>query len=212
MIALAAVTAVVAALIAVAFVATRTSRQTTAASAGSGSVVTVTATASAASPGSSSAPAGATTSTTTAPASTTTTDPAAAAGQSLAAARARSLNGLSKNGRWVLQLASKADGTTDPRQTTANGSHTFHLPDIVAQFDQLSTGATAAGMTPLVLLASDFGTTQSPGSNALWVLLADPGGLTDRAAAVSACQRLFPTLTGKDLDNSCLPRTLVPAS
>ncbi|MGV1010256.1 MAG: hypothetical protein ACOYBY_16895 [Dermatophilaceae bacterium] len=147
---------------------------------------------------------------TASPSAPPSADPQAPARQSLVEARSRALQGLSLNGRWVLQLSSKSDGIVDEQQTAANGTHTFHFTDIQAQFDQLSALARNAGMVPMVVTANDFGTKRTPNGDQLWVLLADAGGLSSKDAAQAACARLFPQLSGAALSNACVPRTLVP--
>ena len=139
-----------------------------------------------------------------------TVDPETQAHDALVADRARSLQGLTLDGRWVLQLSSKSDGIVDPQQTAANGSHTFHYTDIQAQFDQLSALARSAGMAPMMLTANDFGTKRTQNGDQLWVLLADPGRLGSQEAAQAACAALFPQVSGAALSNACVPRTLVP--
>lgn len=128
--------------------------------------------------------------------------------QQLDSARASSLRGLSLDDRWVLQLDSKYEGITDPRQTTASGSHTFGLPDIWAGHQDLATKVRGNGISRVLLLQStDFGQQMtSPG--VMWVTLADPGGINSYAAGVTMCSQLFPNLSGDDLTNSCLPRQL----
>ncbi|MGV1010152.1 MAG: hypothetical protein ACOYBY_16350, partial [Dermatophilaceae bacterium] len=136
-------------------------------------------------------------------------DAESAARQELVNERASTLPGLTLDGRWVLQLSSKRDGMVDPLQTAANGTHTFHYADITTQFDQLSDLARRSGMTPLVLTAGDFGSKHTQDGDNLWVLLADPGGVSSKATAQMGCARLFPQVSAAELTNWCLPRTLV---
>src|ERR1035437_7466333 len=60
------------------------------------------------------------------------------------------------DGQWVAQLSSKYDGISDPLQTSASGSHTFHNVDILAEYQHLQ--GLDLGRAPLTLLLStDYG-------------------------------------------------------
>ena len=139
-----------------------------------------------------------------------TADPAEEARASLSAQRQQSLSGLDLDGRWVLTLSSKYDGVTDPLQTTSSGSNVWRLPDIVEFNDQLVSAMAAEGVPTLVLKATDFGRDTNRNSEEIWMTLADPGGLTSRAAADAWCAEHFPGQSGTELLNSCMPRQLRP--
>lgn len=158
-----------------------------------------------------------TTTTTTAPATNdpqpspgpSTTTPAPSALDRLLAYRTTSLTGLVLDGRWVAQLASKYDGVVDPTQTAGDGSHTFHLPDILAEHERLRSDPRFAGVRMLLLGGGDFGVNTTY-SQPLWVTLADPGGLADKAAVTAWCAAHFPGQTPQSLPGVCYPRHLSP--
>lgn len=144
------------------------------------------------------------------PTPTPTLDPREEALERLNAARDESLDGLQLNGRWILQLGSKYEGVTDPRETTASGSHTFMLPDIWATHEDLASEFAGQGDV-LLLQATDFGRQVSlPGVT--WVTVVDPAGspVTSYDAGVARCASLYPGLSGDDLANACMPRQLKP--
>lgn len=140
-------------------------------------------------------------------------DPAgdrAAAEADLRRLRTESLRGLSLDGRWVLQLASKFDGAEDPYQYAEDGGHVFRLPDILAQHNRLRQEMAGYAYPTLLLLASDFGSPQRARNATIWTTIADPGRISSREAALAACQDLYPALTGDKLRDFCLPRRLTP--
>ena len=137
-------------------------------------------------------------------------NPEAVALHNLRASRAASLKGLRLDGRWVPQLASKYDGVKDLTQLSERGDHVFHYVDIGAEHDRLVALAESYGAVSLLLLGSDFGTTQNALSQKIWVTIADLGGLGSGADAGRACQSLYPDLTGRAMANVCVPRRLIP--
>lgn len=60
------------------------------------------------------------------------------------------------DGRWVAQLSTKVGGITDPLQSTASGSHTFHWVDILQEEQALRQNATF-GADVVTLLSTKFG-------------------------------------------------------
>lgn len=113
--------------------------------------------------------------------------------------------------RWVLQLDSKYSGVVDPRVEAANGSHTFYNSDICeVQGDKAE--AWDGGAFIHHVRASDFGETQTEMSDQTWVLLVDPyeagGSGFTKDEAQQACEDYFPSLSGDDLANECVPRKL----
>lgn len=144
------------------------------------------------------------------PTPTPTLNPREQALKQLNTARDQSLEGLQLDGRWILQVGSKYEGVTDPRETTASGSHTFMLPDIWATHESLAQTLDRQGSV-LLLQATDFGRQVSlPGVT--WVTVVDPVGspVTDYDSGVAQCATLFPALSGDDLANVCMPRQLRP--
>jgi serine/threonine protein kinase len=110
------------------------------------------------------------------------------------------------DGQWVAQLSSKYDGSEDPRQTTASGSHTFHYVDILAQFRHLQ-GLDLGGANITLLLSTDYGTRETPFGHVWWVTFALPG-LSSESEVTSWCSTYFAPLTGDALHNVCFPRQL----
>lgn len=146
------------------------------------------------------------------PTPTPSADPRTAAQQQLISARNSSLQGLDLDGRWALMLGSKYEGVTDPRQVTKSGSHTFGLPDIWDEHQDLTKKLQGEGINNVLMLQSaDFGQ-QKATPGVIWVTIADPGGLHNYSEAQAECAQLFPNLAGDDLANSCVPRQLTPPS
>lgn len=113
--------------------------------------------------------------------------------------------------RWVLQLDSKYSGVVDPRETAPNGSHTFYNSDICEVQGDKAAMWSATGYIHHTR-ASDSGRSQTGRSSSTWVLLLDPydagyGGYS-KDEAEAACADLFPSLSGDDLANECVPRKL----
>ncbi|MCE1178377.1 MAG: hypothetical protein LWW86_05025 [Micrococcales bacterium] len=118
-------------------------------------------------------------------------------------------NGIDLDGHWILQLASKYDGVSDPRQIASDGSHVFRYVDIYAEYQRIAGNMGAKGVPVRLLLGSDFGK-QLSFSDRTWVTIADPGGISSKEAANDYCAQLFPNLSGKDLLNVCYPRQMTP--
>ncbi|MFT4216414.1 MAG: hypothetical protein QM619_04405 [Micropruina sp.] len=131
-------------------------------------------------------------------------DPATA----LAQQRKEDLAGIELDGRWIAQLASKYDGVVDRTQTAANGSHTFHLADILAEHTTLRKRFEKKGVPVSLLRATDFGRQRDWG-HTIWVTIADPGADTE-AEINRWCTRNNPSLTKKQVENVCLARQLQP--
>ncbi|RLP09473.1 serine/threonine protein kinase [Propionibacterium australiense] len=124
-------------------------------------------------------------------------------------ARSRSMQNLVLDGRWVLQIDSKYEGIYDPQQTTADGSHTFTLPDIYDRYQENVQYAAAHGIHSMLLLkGGDFGKQIFSLPEDTWVTIADPGGIDSYDAGLAVCSSLYPNLSGDALLNSCLPRQL----
>ena len=134
-----------------------------------------------------------------------TTMSAAQALSALQAARTSSLAALgAPNDEWILQLSSKADGTTDKLQKTRSGSHTFHLPDIYEQYIDLQRQLTPQGVGVFMVESSDFGRQVS--GPTYWTVIATEPSVVDQSSGTSACQKLFPRLSGNALLDTCMPR------
>lgn len=148
------------------------------------------------------------------PAPALTTDTPTTSAEALEALRQRrsdSLEVLSFDGHWMIQLASKRDRQVDDYQTTAAGSHTFDLLDIWQEHEAITLELADDDIPVYLLEATDFGP-QRQRNDIYWVTLADPGTLETEEDAVAACAQLFPGLSGDELENSCRPRTLDPPS
>lgn len=124
----------------------------------------------------------------------------------LADQRASDLPSLVLDGHWVVQLASKYNGLVDPRQIAANGTNTFYLEDILAEYRALSA---RFGDKVKLVGGSDFGKRSSRGVP-VWITIYDPGPFSNESSVRSWCASAFPNLNGSDLANVCLPRTATP--
>lgn len=144
------------------------------------------------------------------PTPTPNLDPRAKALGLLNDARDESLDGLQLDGRWILQVGSKYEGVTDPRETTASGSHTFLLPDIWTTHENLASALSSQGDV-LLLQATDFGRQVSL-PDVTWVTILDPvdSPVWDYDSGQARCAELYPNLWGDDLANACMPRQLRP--
>jgi len=154
-----------------------------------------------------------TTSTRTSQPTATTTallDPEAEALRSLGEQAARDGARITKQGQWVAQLASKYVGVTDPRQVTANGSHTFMAADIWAEYEELKRRGVSLGKEVVLLDSRTYGKRHHRNGEALWVVAAVSPSFTDEASVKSFCAGMYPNLSGKDLTNSCMPNRLNP--
>ena len=141
------------------------------------------------------------------PTDTDTDEPAPA--EQLEMRRQESLEVATFDGHWAVQLASKYDGQVDPYEFTENNTHTFYLADIWREHQRL-TDLLAAHETPVYLFdARDFGR-QRERHAPYWVTVADPGTLETEEEAWEFCASLFPDRTGDRLENSCVPRELLP--
>jgi len=115
---------------------------------------------------------------------------------------------LPLDGQWAVQLASKAEGITDPLQVAANGTHTFHATDILAEHESFRSDPRFAGNVRLVK-GSDFGEISSYNGKPFWITLLI-GDFSSSDDVESWCAAKFPELDPEQLANSCLPRTLDP--
>lgn len=127
--------------------------------------------------------------------------------------RSRSVQGLSLDGRWVLQLSSKYPGVEDATQTAPiSGGHVFQAHDIWMDYQNRKAYTEGRGMPVLLVRGDDFGRSSSSRKGEMFVVLADPGDLTSRGQAEARCADLYPGASGRALDNLCLPRRLNPPS
>jgi hypothetical protein len=149
--------------------------------------------------------------TTTEPTTETTTqpepDPGVDAERQLQAYRDADLARTGLDGHWVAQLASKVPGLSDPVLVAQNGTHTFYLPDILAEHEQLRRN-TALGSV-ILLQSTDFGRRQLLDGQPIWVTFAD-NGFASAKAVHRWCAARFPELTGEELKNACTARQLKP--
>jgi hypothetical protein len=127
----------------------------------------------------------------------------------LNALRAKSLQSLVLDERWVAQLASKSVGIIDPLQTARNGTHTFYAVDILAE-SNAARATVSDSSTVLVLTSTDFGRySTAPDGQPYWVTLVD-GGFGSSDAVKAWCASTYPTLDATSLANACAARTLSP--
>jgi CHAT domain len=113
---------------------------------------------------------------------------------------------LSTDSHWVIQLASKWNGVTDPRT-----SKTYQTTDILEEVQNLK----AKFRNNVILVQStDLGLQRTypnkPAGEPLWVVLYDPGTFSASRDADAWCASTFPALTGDSLRNVCLPRKAEP--
>jgi hypothetical protein len=111
-------------------------------------------------------------------------------------------------GQWVAQLSSKYVGVRDPLQQTETGSHSFFAVDILAEHQNLRSGY-GDQFEVVLLRGQDFGSGLTYHGETLWYTFL-LGNFKSRSAVKSFCRSTFPGLTGRDLENRCLPRTLRP--
>lgn len=121
--------------------------------------------------------------------------------------RRDALNDIDRDGRWAVTLSAKYDGIVDEHQTSASGSHTFGLKDILALHSQLEDRHEDGGTIYLVTSRDLESTADGSYADTLWMTMLDPGGLASRDEALAWCESTF-SLTGDDLLNVCYPRQL----
>jgi hypothetical protein len=120
---------------------------------------------------------------------------------------AKDLRRTKFSGEWVAQLSSKYVGVKDPRQRTASGSHRFGAVDILAEHRALRDRFDGTYRVRL-LRGQDWGAhTTRPDGATFWYTLVI-GRFDSRADVNAFCRRAFPDMSGKDLENQCVPRTL----
>ncbi len=110
-------------------------------------------------------------------------------------------------GQWAAQLSSKYVGVRDPLQETALGSHTFYAADILAEHQDLR--ATFGAYDVILLRGQDFSPGMTHNGDTFWYTFV-LGNFDSRNDVDYFCEGAFQGLTGKDLKNRCLPRTLRP--
>ena len=110
-------------------------------------------------------------------------------------------------GQWVTQLSSKYVGVRDPLQESASGSHTFYAVDILAEHQNLRE--TFSAYDVILLRGQDFSPGMTHNGDTFWYTFV-LGNFDSRNDVDHFCEWAFPGLTGKDLKNRCLPRTLRP--
>jgi hypothetical protein len=108
----------------------------------------------------------------------------------------------------VAQLSSKYVGVRDPLQKTESGSHRFFAVDIFAEHQDLR-GRYGSQFEVRLLRGQDFGSGLTYNGETLWYTFL-LGDFESRSAVKSFCRSAFPGLTGRHLENRCLPRTLRP--
>lgn len=120
-----------------------------------------------------------------------------------AAARAK----VAMNGQWAAQLASKYVGIVDPQQRTSSGSHTFTAADIFAE--HLALHDHVQGASVYLLDSRSFGDRRSYNGFPYWVTVAVSDSFKSQDDVLTWCQAQFPTLSGRALNNRCLPTQLM---
>ncbi len=138
-------------------------------------------------------------------------DPQAVALAELRSIHVRDLAGVTFDGQWVAQLASKNAGITDPLQTTASGSHTFKNSDILAEYRRASDNPDFGSLV-LLLQSTDYGKRQLYHRLALWVTVAALPSFGSAQDVTDWCAQEFSQLSPSVLLDSCVPRQLNPPS
>jgi hypothetical protein len=113
------------------------------------------------------------------------------------------------DGRWVAMLSSKTDGTVDPLQRTASGSHRWHWKDILAEHERLR-GDPRFSSSVFLIMSTKFGSAvRSPDGKPYYVTAVDNGFL-DAAAVRSWCAQTFSNLPKAERDDTCAPARMTP--
>lgn len=136
-------------------------------------------------------------------------DPERAALEELIATNAADLRRTPIAGQVVVQLSSKRDGTVDPQLQAANGTHTFHNSDILAEFQQTRARVSGNGVDVVLLRSSDYDSGHNVQGQPYWVTFA-LGQFGSTAQAQQWCQLRFVSLSGAALKDVCWPNTLDP--
>jgi hypothetical protein len=113
---------------------------------------------------------------------------------------------LPLDGSWAVQLASKAEGITDPLQVAENGTNTFYAPDILGEHETFRRDPRFEGDV-LLVKGTDFGEKSTYNGKPFWITLL-LGDFDSSDDVERWCERQFPELSSDELANSCLPRTL----
>jgi hypothetical protein len=113
---------------------------------------------------------------------------------------------LPLDGSWAVQLASKAEGITDPLQVAENGTNTFYAPDILAEHETFRHDPRFEGDV-LLVKGTDFGEKSTYNGKPFWITLL-LGDFDSSDDVERWCERQFPELSSEELANSCLSRTL----
>lgn len=135
-----------------------------------------------------------------------TVDVQEAARAQLEQVRADDMANITLDGRWVAVLSTKKSGTTDPGQTAKNGSHTFYEDDILALHDDLAAYFWEDANV-LLVKSSDFGRQPTSGE-VFWRSIADRA-FTSKDDVAAWCAQHY-SGTAEEIENSCLPRELLP--
>jgi hypothetical protein len=118
---------------------------------------------------------------------------------------------VNTDNHYLVELAAKWVGATDPQLTAANGSHTFYASDIMAEYRTIKA---QYGSSVHLVLSSTFGKQtvngKIPQGEPLYVTVYDPGTFDGKDSAVSWCSAQFPQASGASLDNLCLARPASP--
>jgi hypothetical protein len=121
------------------------------------------------------------------------------------------LYGVTTDNHYLVELAAKWVGATDPQLTAANGSHTFYASDILTEYRTIKA---LYGSSVHLVLSSQFGkqtvNSKIPAGEPLYVTVYDPGTFAGKDSAASWCSAQFPAVSGASLDNLCLVRPASP--
>lgn len=110
------------------------------------------------------------------------------------------------DGRLVAKLASKVDGTTDPLQTTDSGSHTFRWSDVLTEHERFRDRFPGQ---VLLIASNEVGDRTIDSVTGLpYLITFYVDDFDSRADVFAWCRRAFPGLSGRALDNQCVPMRL----
>ena len=114
---------------------------------------------------------------------------------------------VSLDGQDVAMVASKWNGVRDPLQTAADGSHTFHYADILAEHERLAAEDND-GASLVMLRGTDYGKRRkSPDGKTIYVTFA-LGSWDTRDEVKKWCSRRFAGLSSAKRDDTCVPTKL----
>jgi hypothetical protein len=123
--------------------------------------------------------------------------------------RAHDLRMITFDGKWVARLAAKIPGITDSLQTTASGSHTFTLSDILDEY-QRARKKSDFGKFVLLLQSTDYGTRERLDGQPYWVTVVALPRFSSARDVTDWCVQEYPQLSPYVRRDFCVARRLDP--